>query len=91
MVLSENHYPPPKYTYKNCDLHIMTSDDGINWGNRRRISDAKEPRELLYVSIVGAEGNDSLTTGQEFYIYYTRTQSLTWDDKDVVRRKITLN
>jgi hypothetical protein len=91
MVLSENHYPPPRYTYQKTDMQIMTSDDGVNWGKRRRISGANEPRELLYVSIIGAEGNDSLTTGQEFYIYYTRTQSLTWDDKDVVRRKITLD
>jgi len=90
MVLSENHYPPPKYTYEKCDLQIMTSDDGVNWGKRQRISDANEPRELLYVSIIDTEGNASLTTGKEFYIYYTRTQSLTWDDKDVVRRKITL-
>jgi len=90
MVLSENHYPPPEYTYEKCDLQIMTSDDGVNWGKRQRISDNNEPRELLYVSIIDTEGNDSLTTGQEFYIYYTRTQSLTWDDKDVVRRKITL-
>jgi len=91
MVLSENHYPPPKYTYEKCDLNIMTSDDGVNWGERRRISDKNEPRELLYVSIVDAEGNASLTTGKEFYIYYTRTKSLSWDDKDVVRRKITLD
>jgi len=90
MVLSENHYPPPNYTYEKCDLQIMTSDDGVNWSTRRRISDVNEPRELLYVSIVGPEGNDSLTTGKEFYIYYTRTQVLDWSDKDVVRRKITL-
>jgi len=91
MVLSENHYPPPAYTYEKCDLQIMTSDDGVNWGTRQRISSADEPRELLYVSIIDTEGNDTLTTGKEFYIYYTRTQSLSWADKDVVRRKITLD
>jgi len=91
MVLSENHYPPPKYAYEKCDLQIMTSDDGVNWSTRQRISDVNEPRELLYVSIVGPEGNDSLTTEKEFFIYYTRTQVLDWRDKDVVRRKITLD
>jgi hypothetical protein len=90
MVLSENHFPPPNYNYEKCDLQIMMSDDGVNWGKRQRISAANEPREMLYVSIVGTEGNDTLTTGKEFYIYYTRTQLLTWDDKDVVRRKISL-
>jgi hypothetical protein len=90
MIVSENHFPPPDYAYEKCDLHIMTSDDGVNWGERRPISAPEEPRELLYVSIIDTEGNASLTTGKEFYIYYTRTELLGWDDKDVVRRKITL-
>jgi len=61
-------------------LFLLTSSDGIHWGERVRIA-GEAGAELQYPTIVGKEEGQR-ETGQEFYVYYTFSRKGSEDGRD---------
>ena len=74
------------------NLYFMESEDGINWVLSQAITSGTP--EHFYVTITDDNGNDSRTTGQTFYIYYTYSiigAWQRWEDAVLARRLITID
>ena len=73
----------------NVNLYLTTSTDGLTWGPRQLLEGGSG--ELFYPTIVGAAGNDRVTS-QTFDVYYTSSQLggfNRWTDASLMHVSVT--